>query len=80
MQSVFRRAWESRILLAVARASYVHVQLALTKLLPQLKLHKQGPFRRTWDPLLNAGVFELRSAPPSAWDTLGAADLGSPFD
>ena len=81
LQAAFRCAWESRVLLTVARASFAHVQLALTKLLPHFRKKIAGSFRKTWDPLLNAGVFELRAAQPSAWGGLdGVGPRDSPFD
>ena len=80
LQGTFRSAWESRVLLTVARASYVHVQMALAKLIPQLRMPHKGPFCRSTDPLLNAGVSALRSAPPSSWVGAGGLVSDSPFD
>ena len=77
LQGAFRYAWESRILLTVTRAAYIHAQRALVKLVPKLSAPMEGRPRMGRDPLLNAGVFPLRVAAPSGWsDEAG----GSPFD
>ena len=76
-QGAFRYAWESRILLTVTRAAYIHAQRALVKLVPKLTAPAEGRPRTGRDPLLNAGVFPFRVAAPSGWsDEVGE----NPFD
>ena len=77
LQGAFRFAWESRILLTVTRAAFIHAQKALVKLVPMLTAPKEGRPRSGRDPLLNAGVFPLREAVPSGW----SGEVGeNPFD
>ena len=77
LQGAFGYAWESRILLTVTRAAYIHAQRALVKLVPKLTAPAEGRPRTGRDPFLNAGVFPFRVAAPSGWsDEVGE----SPFD
>ena len=50
LQGAFRFAWESRILLTVTRAAFMHAQKALVKLVPMLTAPKEGRPRSGRDP------------------------------
>jgi hypothetical protein len=69
-QAVFRQAWEARLLLTIADAAFTHLLRAVSKLQQQSfkSTFKPRVFRNAHDPIFNAGVSILRSAPPSAWE------------
>ena len=68
VRGIFKYAWEARIILAIAKAAFTHLMGAMAKL--DLTEYQGGaplPKSKRDDPLLNAGVFFLRSSPPSQW-------------
>ena len=67
LRATFKWAWTSRIALSTARAAFSHAQQALVKLIPDWKTPNEHKTRKGMDPLLNAGVFPLREAPPTPW-------------